>query len=85
MSTAMAIPVPRAGAVKNAAKSTILRTAAAWLPHASCPDCPDLVAVIAAITRSVDRLLDSRPFLATLSYSLDLPAHKYRTSDLPES
>ena len=79
--------VPHAGKEKEktAAKIPILQTAAAWQPHASCSDSPDLPAAITASMPCVDDLLNSRPFLVALSYSLDLPVKKYGTADLPDS
>ena len=85
IATARAIGGPSDGTEKTAAKRTLLQTAAAWQPHASCSDSPDLPAAITASMPCVDDLLNSRPFIVALAYSLDLPVRKYGTADLPDS
>ena len=63
----------------------IMRTAAAWIPLAHCGDLPSMDATVVALTEHADKLLERRPWLVALAYSLDLPYKKYQTYDLPES
>ena len=51
-------------------------TQAAWIPQAHCHDLPSFDASVAAPTERGDKLLERKPWLVAVVYSLNLPIQK---------
>ena len=66
-------------------KNNILRTAATWSPLAYCDGFTSLDATVYALMGHADNLVERKPWLAALAYSLTLPYHEFKAADLPES